>query len=320
MNEEKLYCPICGSSKLGPRGTDYRNGIRIKRFGCKDCGKRFDEATAKRKSEQEQEFKNIRKTPNVLILDIETSPMEVFVWSLGPHKNRISPDSIISDWFILCWSARWLFQSELHSDVLTPKEAVNKNDRRICSSLYKMIEQADVVIAHNGIRFDIRKINTRFILHGFQKPSTYQVIDTLREAQRTFGFSSNTLNYLSKLLIQKQKIQTDYSLWLSCLKGDEEALNTMSTYCDHDVLLLEEVYLELRGWMPSHPNLALYAEITEESCPRCLSTEITETGEYMTQAGAFDSYKCNCCGGRMRRRKSCLTKQDKRIVFIPTAR
>ena len=45
------------------------------------------------------EPKKLIDMPNILIFDIETAPMEVFVWGL--YKQRISHDNVIQDWFIL---------------------------------------------------------------------------------------------------------------------------------------------------------------------------------------------------------------------------
>ena len=44
----------------------------------------------------------------ILILDIETAPIRAKVW--GIWNQNISIDQIESDWFILTWAAKWLFE------------------------------------------------------------------------------------------------------------------------------------------------------------------------------------------------------------------
>lgn len=259
-----------------------------------------------------------RRIPMVLLFDIETTPLQANVWHTG--KQRISHESIISDWNIICWSAKWLNKPEVLFDCVTPEEILKRDDKRVTESLWKMFEASDVIIAHNGLNFDIRKSNTRFMLNGLKPPSPYRVIDTLKESRKWLSFSSNRLDYLGKLFTSKGKIHTDYDLWLRCLKGDQEALTYMVNYNKEDVLLLEEVYMELRPWIKSHPNMAVYAECQEESCPTCLSTNLVECGEYTTPAGRYDSLRCKDCGSIMRRRKHIQTKQEKDNLLLPTAR
>lgn len=86
--------------------------------------------------------------PNILILDIETSPLKAYVWRLW--KQDIYLDQLISDWFCISWAAKWLNHPETMSDVLTPDEIKNEDDSRIMKGLWNLLNDADIVIAHNG--------------------------------------------------------------------------------------------------------------------------------------------------------------------------
>jgi hypothetical protein len=205
-------------------------------------------------------------------------------------------------------------------DILTPEEALKRDDKRVLKSIWKLLEEADIIIAHNAIKFDVRVLNARFILNGLKPTSPYQVIDTLQIAKKNFRFTSNRLDYLGKLFTNKGKIDTNFDLWRGCDNGDQESLDYMLKYNKEDVNLLEEVYLELRPWMRSHPNMAIYKEANEEVCPTCGSDNVIDCGEYSTPAGRFDSLRCNDCGGISRRRKSNLSKHQKDNLLISTAR
>lgn len=264
------------------------------------------------------ESQHVKRLPDVLLLDIETAPIIVSSWTL--YKPMLSHENIIEDWFIISWAAKWLYGSEIYNDVVTPKESVNRDDKRICLSIFKLMEKADIIIGHNAIKFDIRKINSRFLINGIDKPSPYQVIDTLLHSRTNFAHSSHRLDYLGRLLVNKEKIKTDHDLWLKCKKGDQESLDYMDKYCQQDVLLLEEVYIEIRGWIKSHPNLALYSEVDQPVCPNCLSERLEFCGEYVTPASVFDSLRCSNCGAISRMRKSKLTPTDKDRLRISVAR
>lgn len=261
---------------------------------------------------------NDTKQPKILLLDCETSPLQVLAW--GTWKQHIPHTSIIEDSFLICWSARWLFDSNMMCDVLTPQEAIDKNDNRIVNSAWKVLEQSDLIIAHNGKRFDLPYLNYRFVMNGLKPPSPFQVIDTLEKARKHFKFSSNRLDYLGTLIRNKGKIKTDIELWKGCLDGKEESLNQMLEYNKEDVNLLEEVYLFMRPFLHSHPNTAIYQEATEPSCPTCGSVDITECGHYTTMVNRYLAFRCNSCGAICRSRVPDLPIKVKPNILRSTAR
>lgn len=230
--------------------------------------------------------------PKILLLDIETAPLQGYIWSLW--KQNIGLNQIISEWFMLCWSAKWIYSDEVFSGKLNKKELLNQNDRRICGDLWRLLDEAELVVAHNGDRFDIPKINTRFIMNGLNRPSPYRTIDTLTVARKQFGFSSNRLDALAGYFGFEHKLSTDFTLWDRCVKGDTEAMDYMSEYCERDVLLLEEVYLKIRNWIPNHPNIGLYFDTTEHICPNCGSTDLIEGKPYYTTVGRYQTFRCKC--------------------------
>lgn len=262
--------------------------------------------------------KHIVKLPNILLFDIETVPMEVYAWGL--FKPILNYHNIKRDWCILSWAGKWLHLPEVFSDITTPDEIKERDDSRICKSLFDVLEEADIIISHNALKFDIRKTNSRFLLNGIKKPSPYQVIDTLKESRSLFAHSSHRLDFLGSMIKRKEKLYTNFDLWIMCMDGDEESLKYMDEYCKNDVLLLEDVYMEMRGWIKSHPNLGLYAETTEPVCPTCMSKDIESCGEYITTAGAFNSLRCNNCNAISRMRKSNLTLVEREKLRISVAR
>ena len=230
-----------------------------------------------------------------MILDIETTPMQAYVWKRW--KENISLDQTISEWFMICWSAKWLNDDKAFGDCCTTDEMLAEDDMRICYSLWKVLNEADIVIAHNGNKFDIPKINSRFVVHGFLPPSPYKQIDTLDVAKKNFNFSSNKLDALAGYFNIEHKNPTDFNLWKACMAGDKAALNYMFEYNIKDVEILEKVYLRLRPWIKNHPNLATITMADELVCPVCGKKDIIPIpGKYAgTAISQYQVYRCRDC-------------------------
>jgi uncharacterized protein YprB with RNaseH-like and TPR domain len=283
-----MNCPHCNSDNI------YLKEKKNFRYKCKDCKKRF--------TNRQEITPSKLHTAKVLLFDIETLPIEAYIWSLK-QDGYISPESIKHDWCVLSWSAKWLYEPNMMSDVLFPEEALQRNDERIVRSMWQLLNEADIVISHNGVRFDHKKLNTRYIIHGINPPMYYRTIDTLQVARQNFAFSSNKLDYINKSLGIHQKSETDYSLWKYCAAGDIDALLKMVQYNENDVLILEELYTKFRPWISNHPSLKMFVSGEGNVCANCASTNLKIGGKYRTQVNTYTAYRCKDCGAIGRSRK-----------------
>lgn len=273
-----------------------------------------------RNKEPEYTDKPTHKKPNVLILDIETLPNEAFVWSAW--KNNVGQEQWISHWFCVSWAAKWLYEPDVFSGVLTPEEALAQDDKRIMEEIWQFIDSANFVIAHNGRRFDLPKLKTRFLLHGMNPPMPYQIIDTLDIAKKEFGFLSNRLDFINDQLGLERKIHTDFNLWKGCRNGDQKSLLRMEEYNKNDVSILEETYTKFRPYIKSHPNFGLFvdAEAGIDICPTCGSKELEWGGIYTTTVNKYSAFRCKSCGAIGRSRHSELDKAHSKAITQSIAR
>lgn len=239
----------------------------------------------------------------ILVFDIETAPIKTYVWRRW-GQNINNAQTLNDDWPILTWSAKWLFEDDMLSDKMTPTEALERDDKRVVTSLWNLIEEADIVIAHNGLKFDMRMMNGRFFIHGIKPPSSVQVIDTLRAARRTMALPSFKLDDIATYLGKEGKIKTEMSWWTKFLEGDPEAIDRMQEYNDKDVYVLEEVYLSLRPWIKPHPNMGLFIGDDIQCCPSCGSKNLEYLDKYATYVNLFDEIRCGDCSALSRSRKS----------------
>lgn len=264
----------------------------------------------------------------ILLFDLETSPMEVYSWGLW--KQLIQPHQVMKDWAVLSWSAKWLFSEKTMGMVVSPEEASNRDDKEIMEALWSLMDEADIIIAHNANKFDVKKMNARFIQNGLLPPSPYRVIDTLASVKRVFGFSSNKLDYINQLLGITQKMAHEgFDMWKKAVNGTPEeayeALGNMMKYNHVDVLALEELYVTIRPWIKSHPNVNLYQDWSGEDekqlihCVNCGSDSIIWDGKYYTPAGRFKSFRCSSCGAIGRSRYSDISFAERKTLGISVA-
>jgi len=261
---------------------------------------------------------SVPKRPNVLVLDIETSLMSFFAWC--PGKQYLGPSQIITDWHTLSWSVKWLLEPDIYSDVITPEEALAHEDKRIIESIWQFLDKADIVIIHNA-RFDVRKLNARFMYYQIPPPSPYKVIDTLLVMRKEALFSSNKQDELAKKFNIRRKVEHEgYDLWVKCYYGDPQALLTMEEYNKGDVMGLEELYLTIRPYIKSHPNMNLFVEGDGNACPNCGNKKVTWMDRfYYTSVNKYSCFRCDECGAIGRARATAIGPDD-RVKVTPIAR
>jgi len=180
--------------------------------------------------------------PRILFYDIETSYNIVKSWRVG-YNMTIQPGDIIQERKIICVSYKWLGEDVVynwHWDDL-------QDDYTLLDNFIEVLNQADLIVAHNGDGYDLPWIRTRALVHGIPMRVNYKQFDTLKVVRRKFNFNSNKLDYISEFLGFGNKIKTDMSLWDDIiLRHSDEALQKMIEYCNKDVVLLEKVYNKLQ--------------------------------------------------------------------------
>lgn len=247
-------------------------------------------------------------SPKVLIYDIETAPIVSYVWGLW--NNDVSLNQVKSDWHLLSWSAKWLGEKRvMYQDNRNAKNI--ENDHNLLKGIWKLLDEADIVVTQNGKNFDQKKLYARFIINGFKPPSTSKHIDTLEIAKRRFGFTSNRLEYLSNTLCKRMKKSQHskfpgFEMWKACLNGNKAAWQEMEKYNKLDVLALEELYNKLAPW-DSTVNFNLYHDNDDYTC-KCGSTEFNKNGFCFTTVGKFQRYICKKCGHETRSSQNLFTK------------
>lgn len=252
--------------------------------------------------------------PKILFFDIETAPLLGYVWGLW--NNDIALNQLKTDWSILSWSAKWRGKNRIY--YADQRKAKNLQDERlILRPLCDLINEADIIVTHNGKRFDVRKINARLIALNMKPLAPVKHIDTKEISARNFGFTSNKLEYLAKYLgVKLHKSEHNkfpgFSLWEACLNGNQSAWAEMEKYNRRDTLVLEQVFEKLLPWTNT-VNFDVFHDKLEHKCS-CGSKDYRKFGMGYTSTGKYQRYQCKDCGKVTRGHKNLLDKDKRKSI------
>ena len=236
--------------------------------------------------------------PRILLLDIETMPdleeaLKVFS-SLSHYPGLTLKASINS---IICFGFKWF--GEGRSQVLSAwdfkswRKNIN-DDKALIEAAYEIIKKADVVVTHNGKKFDWKFIQTRLLKHKLPPLPPLIHIDTCAEAKKHLLVFNNRLNTLSKFLSTPQKLENGgWELWVEVANRNKAAIKLMEKYCRRDVDALEGVFQKLRP-LVKLPNARLFYDSIV--CPICGSPKLQARGFRVQKTKRCRRFQCQACG------------------------
>ena len=198
-----------------------------------------------------------------------------------------------------CFSAKWLHGEHTTRGLpdYSGYRAGKENDKKLILDIWKLLNEANIVIGQNGDAFDLKMINTEFVKHRITPPSPYKTIDTLKTARRVFRFPSNKLDDLGVQLEEGRKLEHEgFGLWEKCMAGNMAAWKRYKEYNKQDVLLLERVYKRFMPWLTNPPPV--WIEFKGMCAkPGCGSKNLLKRGTTLLKRGKKQWYQCKDCGG-----------------------
>lgn len=173
----------------------------------------------------------------VAVLDIETSGLNAgfgvvlcaVVKLYGPDERRVFRADEYEPW----------------------KQGRRADDGPLLRDILSCMEDADILIAHNGLKFDLPFLRTRAVVHGLPPVNFQKIIDPVQLARQHFRFPSNSLNSISHVIgTQAEKTPLRPETWQrATMNGDKDAMNEIVAHCIADVDVLEEICWKLRGYV-----------------------------------------------------------------------
>lgn len=191
----------------------------------------------------------------------------------------------------------------------------DKSDKKLTKDLIDDLNDADLIVAHNGNSFDVKVLNTRAVLWSLPDLVMTPCFDT-KTATRKMRFLRNSLDYLGDANgLGRKKVHTGFDLWLRCEAGEHEAWVDMMEYNIQDVNLLEEWYAKVRQYA-KHPNIAKMDG--RPRCPSCNSSKM-HIHQYKTirkQSGTYIRYRCAECGSTARGKTNQTPIENRRAQLV----
>lgn len=227
-----------------------------------------------------------------LVFDIETSPIVGYTWGL--YQQDVI--KTIRDSHFLSFSYKWLGEGKAKCLALPDFKTYQKNpydDYELVKKLHELMEEADIILAHNGDQFDIKKANSRFLYHHLTPPSPYKTFDTLKVMKKHFKNASNKLDAIGEYLDVGRKVSTGgFELWEGCMNGDPKSWAKMKKYNKQDVELLERVFNELKPWI--FQKEAIWQG--RPNCKNCGGRLVSRGTRIQAGGKRYQRFQCKQCG------------------------
>lgn len=232
------------------------------------------------------------QTPQrILVFDIETAPAQVFAW--GIYEQNISPAQIIEPSRVLCFAARWLDESR------TMFYSERKSADDMVAAAWSLLDEADVVVGYNHVKFDVPHLQREMVLRGYCPPSPWIDIDLLSVVRKRFKFMSSKLgSVVDALGIESKDDPGGFDTWKRVLAGDAAAWKTMEQYNRQDVQITADLFVYLRAWLKM-PHAGLWSG-EMNACADCGSTRLAPDGIHRTRTVAYLRVICEACNAHMR--------------------
>lgn len=228
------------------------------------------------------------RTPRVLTLDIETSPNLGYFWQLW--DVNISVTQVLEPSRVLCYAGKWLGEKRT-----TCVSEFHDGKKVMVQTMWDMLNDADIVVGYNHVRFDIPHMNREFMLAGLVPPSPVQHIDLLTVMRRNFKMMSNKLGYVTAAVGLDTKLDTGgQALWNQVMAGDRAAWDKFRRYNIQDVVITEQLFTLLSPWIKS-PHAGLWTG-NLSSCYACASVNLVAHGVTRSKSAAWPLTQCADCG------------------------
>lgn len=152
-----------------------------------------------------------------------------------------------------------------------------------------------MVVGHNMIGFDAKKLRFDWAEAGFPPPSPVKYVDTLSIAKREFGSESNTLDALCKrfgLLAKSDRYSAEMAK--AAVAGNRDAQRQLRDYNMGDIVSSLALYEHVKPWHPGHPHAALPLVSKVPTCNSCWGSDLEPNGYTLANQLLYRLYRCAC--------------------------
>lgn len=125
------------------------------------------------------------------------------------------------------------------------------DDKNFVDALGRELEKYDYIIGFYSSRYDLKFINTRLMIHGFEPIRHLRHIDLYDVAKSALKLHSNRLGVVAETLVgDSLKTRVLGPEWMDALRRhDEKAMAYIIDHCQRDVKETEAVFHALKGFI-----------------------------------------------------------------------
>ncbi len=130
-------------------------------------------------------------------------------------------------------------------------DSCRSDDSAVVKAIADELVKYDILIAHNGAKFDLPFLRARLAKHGLPPfPNTIKLVDPVWLARNKWKMSYNSLEQLANFLgIKDPKTRVAGDKWLAAsLDGCRKAMNYIVEHCIKDVHTLDKVVGALKPY------------------------------------------------------------------------
>lgn len=236
--------------------------------------------------------------PKILALDVEMSyniSYHYDQWGVNIPWSRIKQRQ-----FMICAAWQWVGEKKRHAVSILddPKrfKSDHTDDYHVVKTLWDLMNQADAVLAYNGIGFDFKEILTAAAKHDLGPLHNFVPLDPFRIAKAKFRFKGgNSLANLCDFFGLPQKSKVEEKDWIGATEGNVQSIKKIVKYNLDDLPPLLGIWEKIKPYVPSKLNMNLFVDpITQpEVCAHCGGAELEQHRvRHFKITGARYQYKC----------------------------
>lgn len=221
----------------------------------------------------EAEHKRHRMTTKarVVTFDIERRPG--LYWSWGPRADYLGRDKQVIRSSTISYAAKWYGERDViyravepvDSTFMQPEDTPGYAD--MIESLRDILDECDIAIGFNSIRFDEKKVLGEVARLGMRPPSPFTSLDLMRTSRRFSWDYSSLAESLDAFGLGGKLAHQGFTLWTDFMAGDPKAHRIMEKYNRQDVTQTERLADAMRPFIKDHPNLNLWAGHDDDGNP-----------------------------------------------------
>jgi hypothetical protein len=236
--------------------------------------------------------------PKILFYDIETTPLQAWIWR--PGKQVVRPGQLVegsSRHDVICIAYEWM-----HTGVKGCLDWGYKqqNSKKMIQKFTELCDEADIIIGKNNKRFDDKHVNSLRLFHGLEgRPDLLTKVDDLEtQMRRHFALASYGLDYFSAELGYGGKDNMCFQDWIDIVektKNGKKAFKKMCKYCVKDVSDTVRIWKHCEKHMtPKYNHSAAVGDLV---CATCGSDKVIKNGTRMQGTVRYQNYFCKEHGG-----------------------